>query len=763
MKKTVSLNGVWNLYYCGKYDTSVKNPHESAETEKTKIPVNVPCNAETALAGAGIIDKDLYKGMATRDNMKFEDYHWWFEKEFEIAEIKENEKICLNFGMVDCIAEYYINGRLVHTSDNAFCEIQIDITDSVRQKAKNTVLVHILPAMPYILSKKYYQGMIYSHVNYNSYLRKPTHCFGWDIMPRAVSAGLYRDVSLIFSDEYNIDELSWQVMEANEKSAFLRFYVTFDIPYAEYRRKAEVRISGKCADSEFCTVKDIRHFKAGYIDVKLKEPALWWPYGYGKANIYDIKAELTVDGEVKDTVYDTMGIRTVRLDRSGSLLEDNPHFQFYINDVPVMCRGSNWVPMDAYHSRDRERYAKALELATGCGCNILRVWGGGVYEQREFYDYCDRNGIMIWHDFMMACYPPAMDDGFTAKLEKEFAWAVKKLRNHASIIVWAGDNEIDESAVFSRANTDSNTVTRVLIPKVLAMHDRTRPYIPSSPYIPDSLSEMYLSGKDVFTERHLWGSRDYYKADFYAQSKACFVSEEGYHGCPSVESLKKIVDADKLWPIYNEQWSLHSSDQSGSLDRVRLMDEQITQMFGFKADNIDDFVCASQISQAEAKKFFVEHIRINKPYTSGIIWWNLIDGWPQMSDAVVDYFYDKKLAYEYIRHSQQPFALMMGELKDWNYPLYAENDTLGTVCGEYRVFDIDTGKTLAEGDFSVSPNSGEKIDGIPLYYSDIKFLVIVWKIGGKNYYNHYLCGRPAFDFDKYKQWLEMYRRIVNEG
>ena len=761
MKKAISLNGLWNLYYSDKYDTSVKNPHEIEEIEKTKIKANVPCNVETALADAGIIGKDLYKGMATQENMKFEDYHWWFEREFEVDKIKKGEKICLNFGMVDCLAEYYINGKLVHTSDNAFCEIKIDITDAVFIGEKNIVLVHILPAMPYVLSQKYYQGMICDVFNYNSYIRKPAHCFGWDIMPRAVSAGLYRDVSLAVFDEYNFDELSYHVMEANEKSAFVRFYAIFDIPYVQHRGKVEVRISGKCEDSEFCIIRDFCHFKSGYIDLAIKKPKLWWPYGYGKANIYDIKAELIVDGEVKDVIYDTMGIRTVRLDRTESLLEENPRFQFYINDVPVMCKGSNWVPMDAYHSRDKDRYAKALELVSDCGCNILRIWGGGVYEQQEFYDYCDRNGIMIWHDFMMACYQPAMDDDFMLKLEKEFVWAVKKLRNHASIIVWAGDNEIDECGVGFGANTDSNRVTRALIPKVLSMHDRTRPYIPSSPYIPASLSKMYLNGKDVFVERHLWGSRDYYKADFYAQSKACFVSEEGYHGCPSVESLKKIVDSDKLWPIYNEQWSLHSSDQAGSTHRVKLMDEQITQMFGFKANNIDDFVCASQISQAEAKKFFIEHIRIGKPYTSGIIWWNLIDGWPQMSDAVVDYFYNKKLAYEYIKRSQQPFALMMGELKDWNYPLYAENDTLDTVCGDYSVLDIDTGETLAKGEFSVAPNSGEKIDDIALYYSDKKFLVIQWTVNGKNYFNHYLCGRPAFDFNKYKKWLERYKEISN--
>lgn len=496
------------------------------------------------------------------------------------------------------------------------------------------------------------------------------------------------------------------------------------------------------------------------MDVELSNPKLWWPYGYGEANIYDITAELIVDNETKDTYCDTLGIRTVRLEKTDSLSEENPKFRFYINNVPVMCKGSNWVPMDAYHSRDKQRYQKALELVSDLGCNILRVWGGGVYEQKEFYDYCDRHGIMVWQDFMIACYTSAINDEHLKKLEKEFEWVVKTLRNHPCIIAWAGDNEVDETAIRWYTMPDSNKITRQLIPHVLTVHDKLRPYIPSSPHVTNKHADAYREGKDIFTERHLWGSRDYFKADYYSQSKACFVSEEGYHGCPSLSSLKKIVDSDKIWPIYNEQWALHSSDQFGRIHRVRLMDEQITQLFGFKADNIEDFVCASQISQAEANKFFIEHIRTNKPYTSGIIWWNLIDGWPQMSDAVVDYFYDKKLAYAYIKQSQSPFALMIGELHDWHYPLYAENDTLNTVSGNYTVCDIETEEVFAQGEFEIEPNGGKQIDAIRLYYSDQKFLLIKWEVNGKTFYNHYLCGRPGFDFKKYKQWMKKYCEIL---
>lgn len=759
MRKFTDLNGEWNLYYCEKYDTDVKLPCENGGILSTKITANVPCNVETALAGAGKIGADLYKGMATEENMKFEDYHWWFEREFDVPET--NGRIYLNFGMVDCFADYYINGALVHTSDNAFCEIEFDVSDFVKKGAKNTVCVHIKPVMPYVLSRKYNQGMMYFHTNYASYVRKSIHSFGWDIMPRAVSAGIYRDVKLVCDDGFNIDELSYEVINATEKSAYIRFWISVKMPYGEYRKDNEIKISGRCGDSYFEKTQKLSRFTACVMNIEVKNPLLWFPYGYGSANVYGLKAELVSDGNVKDIRTETLGIRTVRLERTETSKYEKGKFQFYINDVPVMCKGSNHVPVDAYHSRDKARYAKMLELAKECECNILRVWGGGVYEQKEFYDFCDRNGIMVWQDFMMACYPQSPGDEHMKKLEQEFEWAVKKLRNHPSIILWAGDNEVDECGAKMGAVPSTNYVTRTLLPKILAQHDRTRPYIESSPYIADSVANDYRYGKAYLPEQHLWGTRDYFKADFYSKTNAVFVSEEGYHGCPSVESLKKIVDENKLWPVYNEQWALHSSDQTGNLGRVKLMDEQIVQFFGKKAENIEDFSLASQISQAEADKFFIENIRTKKGETSGIIWWNLLDGWPQMSDAVVDYFYEKKLAFYYIKRSQQPFALMMGGLKNWNYPLYAENDTLETKSGTYEVSDIDTGEVLARGEFCIKPNSAEKIDSLRIYYSEKRFLVIKWNLNGKTFFNHYLCGYPPFDFEQYKSWLRKFNGIVN--
>ena len=307
MRKFTDLNGEWNLYYCEKYDTDVKLPCENGGILSTKITANVPCNVETALAGAGKIGADLYKGTATEENMKFEDYHWWFEREFDVPET--NGRIYLNFGMVDCFADYYINGALVHTSDNAFCEIEFDVSDFVKKGAKNTVCVHIKPVMPYVLSRKYNQGMMYFHTNYASYVRKSIHSFGWDIMPRAVSAGIYRDVKLVCDDGFDIDELSYEVINATEKSAYIRFWISVKMPYGEYRKDNEIKISGRCGDSCFEKTQKLNRFTACVMNIEVKNPLLWFPYGYGSANVYELKAELVSDGNIKDIRTETLGIR----------------------------------------------------------------------------------------------------------------------------------------------------------------------------------------------------------------------------------------------------------------------------------------------------------------------------------------------------------------------------------------------------------------------------------------------------------------------
>ncbi len=764
--KNISLNGSWQLYFF-EDEMPFSSPAEMEAACENVIGASVPGNFEIDLANARLIDGDLYRGMNTVKNQKFEDYDWWYKKELDIPTLCMGEHAFLNFKGVDCIAEYFLNGVKVYESQNALISHRFEITKHVKT-GKNTLHVHIRSALRYAYEQEYDQYLaIACRMGYQAYLRKPAHAYGWDIFPRAVSGGIWRDVSLEICDEFAISELSYFVKDISNDGALITFAAVIDAPYKELKKEIQIRIRAKCGEHEFTHTESVNHCRLCKFTMNVKAPMLWWPYGYGDANVYDLYYELILDGEVKDSGRMNLGIRTATLVRTETMREDRHCFKFVINGVDIMCRGSNWVPLDAYHSRDKAKYARALELFRDTHCNIVRVWGGGVYEDEEFYDICDRSGIMVWQDFCMACCAVPFEGKNAENIKKEAEWVVKALRHHPSLVLWSGDNEVDEMLYVYGKETGENKITREILPAVITVHDTRRSYLPSSPYLSGEATKKYGYGrgeeKDIYPERHLWGARDYYKAKYYAQSKAHFVSEIGYHGCPSVESLRKIVSSEeKLFPIFNDEWSLHSSDQLGRMNRVGLMLDQIVQLFGSKPDSIEAFSLASQISQAEAKKFFIERIRIKKPYTSGIIWWNMLDGWPQMSDAVVDYFFSKKLAYSYIKHSQEPFCLMMDEMEGWCYTLVASNDTLQEKKGSYRVYDIESKESLCEGDFIVKENENLTLAKLRMMYSDQKFLVIEWNIDGKKYFNHYLCGYPSFDLEQYKRWLGEYRRTCGE-
>ena len=266
--------------------------------------------------------------------------------------------------------------------------------------------------------------------------------------------------------------------------------------------------------------------------------------------LVNFTAKIYRHGELIHTREMSFGIRDVELEREDPLDGKKGQFRFLINGVEVMCKGSNWVPLDAFHSRDAERYDEALALFKDVGCNIIRCWGGNVYEDHKFFDYCDRNGIMVWQDFAMACASYPEDERFQKLMAEEVKAVARKLRSHPSLIVWSGDNEVDSGAQF-HWDPDENSITRRVIPHVLHQHDWGRPYLPSSPYIThamDAAGECSQRHGSHLVEDHLWGPRDYHKSDFYANNLAHFVSETGYHGCPSLESIKKFITPEKVWP-----------------------------------------------------------------------------------------------------------------------------------------------------------------------------------------------------------------------
>ncbi|MBP5739064.1 MAG: glycoside hydrolase family 2, partial [Abditibacteriota bacterium] len=426
-------------------------------------------------------------------------------------------------------------------------------------------------------------------------------------------------------------------------------------------------------------------------------------------------------------------------------------------------------PLDAFHCNDPGRTEKFFELLDDIGCNALRCWGGNVYESDRFYDLCDELGIMVWQDFAMGCAVYPQDCLFAEKIEREATYQVKRLRNHPSVILYAGDNEGDicyRDWIGFRRDPGNNFITRQVLKRVCESQDYTRPYLPSSPFVSPA-----VTAGGVMPEEHLWGPRDYFKGAYYKDTFCHFASETGYHGFPSPESLRRFLrEPEKIFNddgTPTEEYLVHAASPETDQDapfayRIRLAYNQVLTLFGGVGDSLGDFVRRSQISQGEAKKYFIEKFRIGKPIRTGIIWWNLLDGWPQVSDAVADYYFTKKLAYHYIRRSQQPLCLMFDEPKDGRLTLFGVNDTTEPAEVEYKVTRVSDGEILLKGAATITTDKAVEIDSVPA--DDKKeFLLIEWWEKGERHINHYFTNVIEIDYNKYIDALKKCGMYEFEG
>lgn len=779
----LSLDGKWMLYPIPMEMNGIDSPEKLEKSGIEPIEGEVPGNVELDLSRAGLLPEDLFFGTNIYSVRKYEVYDFWYKKEFDWDPGWE-DRLKLVVKGADTICEYWINGILTGRSQNMLIPFEFPLAEGLIKDKKNVIYIRISSA--YNHAKKYdYDGSIHSLITNREslHIRKAPHSYGWDIMPRALSAGLYRSISIEKIKDSYIEEIyvytrnldrgpdrPGKTINRGDKAKLAiryRIRTTLDTSLSSLEdiNDLVLKVTGVCKDSGFTLSMPV-HFDAGMGEVDIKDPWLWWPKGYGDANLYNLVAELVYKGDVLDVKKLKTGIRTRELvfnDGSGG---GRRQFLFKINGVPILFKGANWVPADVFHSRDNSRYHKMLELFKGQECNIVRCWGGNVYEDDKFFDLCDEYGIMVWQDFSFACavYPHTRE--LFDLVREEVASVAKRIRNHPSLLIWCGDNECDMAYYnWNGYNPENNVLTREVIARAIFNHDPHTPYIPSSPYYTEALFKS--KQLELTPEQHLWGPRDYYKSGFYTGSKAVFVSEIGYHGCVGLDSIKKFIDGDKIWPIHdNDQWKAHSTDALGRYGsynhRIELMANQTGEMFGKVPDNIEDFILASQISQGEAKKFFVELTRIKKWDRTGIIWWNMIDGWPQFSDAVVDYYFTKKLAWHYIKRVQGPLAIMFDEPEDWHCRVIAGNDSNFDFNVSYEIFDIDTQNIILKGEFISRTNENEILGRVPISHGLQRFYVIKWEIDSNIYFNHYLLGKPPFSLEKYKDWLFKYNNITGE-
>ena len=763
--KRIPLDGNWTLTHFEEGSRCISHPNELAATGLAAIPAHVPGTVELDLMQAGELP-DIYHGDNIHQLRPLEFHEWWYRCTFRAPAVRAGQRFDLLFNGLDCFATIWLNNAELGATANMLIPHRFDVTRHLRPDADNELVVRLRSAVN--VARHRLPDACESHFVTNwelAAVRKAPHMAGWDIAPRLLSAGIWRSVVLETHEPTEIVDLFYSTQRIGKSGAQLsiRYHFTTD---ARQLDGLALRLTGVCGDHRFVEEFPVT-FVSGRHAFEIPGAQLWWPRGYGEPARYAITCELLHNGQIAATRTDKIGLRTLTLDRTEVTDASGGEFRFDCNGTPILIKGSNWVPLDCLHARDAERYGAAIDLAVDLGCNMLRCWGGNVYEDHAFFEACDAAGILVWQDFALACaiYPQTPE--FLETVRHEAETIVRKLRNHPSLAVWCGDNECDEAYGWAGDNLDPahNRITREVLPQVVRRCDPGRPFVPSSPY--RSPAQVQLRKRALLPEEHLWGPRDYFKSQYYLESRAHFISEIGYHGCPNVSSLRRFLDTDRLWPWRdNSQWITHCSDPipgGGPYRyRVQLMANQIHNLFGADAENLDDFALMSQISQAEAKKFFIEMVRLQKWRRTGVLWWNLIDGWPQFSDAVVDYYYGKKLAYHYIRRVQTPVCLMVSEPADGQVRVVAGNDSQRDAAGAYRVWDADTNQLLLESDFQAPANANLDLGTVSVAPGEQRLFLLEWTLDGQRYGNHYHLGNPPFSYARYRQWLPAIAALPRE-
>jgi beta-mannosidase len=772
--RTTCLNGAWSLTYGPLSEYPEKSPGTKPPSDWPTIPATVPGNVELDMVVAGKIEP-LETGNRVLQALKLENYQWWYKRTFKAGHGEPDERAELVFEGLDCVATVWLNGKEVGKAANMLVEQRFDVTPVLRPGEINEIVVRIDPAV--------LVGLSYPHTGWEQqgnshweslYVRKAAHMYGWDIMPRIVSAGLWKDVFVEWIRPARISSAYWHTKSVDVKKGKATIAVAWQTEgvteSAKHKLQVVLRRDGEIAARWETGVTA----PSGEYEFDLDQVEFWWPRGYGERPLYEAAVSLVnPDGKVVDRSINRVGIRTIVLDRTDILIDGKGKFGFTINGVPVFVKGTDYSCLDGLHSRDHLHLDRTVELMAEANCNMARCWGGNVYPEDRFFDLCDEAGIMVWQDFNMACAIYPKTDEFLDAIDKEARKIVPRFRNHPSLAIWSGNNECDDAFEWAmrdgRPSIDPNldVSTRKTIPNVLKELDPNRAYLPSSPYHSPAV---VAAGNetDLMPEVHLWGPRGYFKAPFYIASPAHFASEIGYHGCPSRSSLERMMDPDAVSPWvtgheWNEEWltkSCRSSpDDKSTLGRNDLMVNQIKAFFGACPENLDDFILASQITQAEAMKFFIELFRQNKGFDAekgqkqGILWWNIRDGWPILSDAVVDYYFNKKLAFHYIQRVQRDVQAICCEEAGGQHAVVVVNDTLKPVRGHLEINRAGDTAKLFDTSFDVEPNGKATLGSLP-HPAKNEMWQLKWTTEGVGLHtSHYLAFTPTLDFEEYKEWL----------
>ncbi len=617
-------------------------------------PATVPGCVVTDLLSSGLIENPFLRDNA--EKLQWVGQTYWIYETTLLAtpDLLGFQKIELIFKGLDTYARLFLNGVPLASTDNMFREWRLDCKKMLKPGA-NKLEVHFASAVNRVLPSLRHAAHPLPAPSdpgekTSPYTRKAPYQYGWDWAPRLTGAGIWKPVFLEAWNHARIADL--QIFQKNVQPSAADLTVRLDVLSTV---ATTARISLRETSSDRKVFDGPFRLQPGRnqvtIDWTIPEPLLWWPNGLGPQPLYKLAAQLSVDGKILDRFSRRIGIRTLELRQ----LPDawGKSFEFVVNGVPLFAKGGNWVPADAFPARvTAERYRALIHSCRDANMNMLRVWGGGIYESDVFYDLCDEMGILVWQDFIFAnaLYPASQS--FFESVRQEAADNIKRLRNHPSLGLWCGNNEVEtgwfdwgwKKRFPASFWEDYKQLFHDVLPGACATWDPGRPYWPSSPSSNLEDKPNAQSAGDV----HYWDIwLDGLPFKSYQAVVPRFLSEYGFQSFPNFKTIEWFTGSIDL-QLESPAMAAHQKGDRGT-ERIR---KAVSQIYGEPKD-FASFVYLSQLTQAEAIRTGAEHLRRNRPRAMGSLYWQINDCWPAISWSGIDYFGRWKALHYYARRFYQ--------------------------------------------------------------------------------------------------------------
>ncbi|OCA87843.1 beta-mannosidase [Bacillus sp. FJAT-27225] len=685
------------------------------------MTASVPGDVHSTLIDRKLID-DPFFGHNDLKCQWVEEKVWWYRSTFEFEGTgNPDERFELVFEGLDTYATVYLNGVELGSTDNMFIAHTFEVTRELK-KGKNVLAVKFDPVKEHVGQKVQYYWSGYSKKRI--WTRKAQSHFGWDWGPRLVTAGIWKDVHLNKYTSAKLDSVFAKTVSISKEKAIVE--VEVDVKAFRKEKNYEV-LASLSLDSETFSGRASLSGKKAFITIEVDHPNLWWTHDLGTPNLYTFDVSLYANGEKVDAKQEDFGIRTIEVRQKDK--DGNHSFTFVLNGEKIFAKGANWIPIDSFIGAVPDsRYQHLIRMARDANMNMLRVWGGGIYERDVFYDECNRLGILVWQDFMFSCaLYPDYNKNFMDNVRNEIINVVKRLRNHPSLALWCGNNENDwlyEALSSSGEITDpfyGEKIYHELMPELLEELDPTRLFWPSSPYGGNDHNSREQGDTHNWQVWHgnieprVFGEPQ--RVDYsieglsfkkFKQDTTKFASEFGMHASSNRYTLKRNIPEEQFY------WG---SEEMAYRNKDIHHPKGILLMEGYTGvpENLDDYIAYSMLTQAEGLKFGIEHYRRNKHYTSGALFWQLNDCWPGTSWSVIDYYLLPKASYHYAKKFFHPILLTIDHepMKDLN--IWIVNDTLEDYEDkvELAVFSFNGSKVYEkQWDVSVRANTSFHLDTI---------------------------------------------------